>query len=73
MIPKYMDYFESSPGVVEKIGLVQKVGSMKFMWISKILAYSPLCELRSPAPADAHLICATWPFVGRTGHISLAP
>jgi hypothetical protein len=68
-----MNYYEDSFGVVGKMGWVQKVGNMNFMWISKILAHSPLRELRSPPPADAHLICAAWPFVGRTGHISLAP
>ena len=68
-----MDYFEDSVGVAEKMGLIQKVGNMNFIWICQILAHSPMCELRSPAPADAYLICAAWPFVGPTGHISLAP
>jgi hypothetical protein len=67
-----MRFHEIGNGFGKGLPADPAVGNMKYGCISAISAHLPRPDSRSAAPANARLICAAGPFVGRAGHTSLA-
>jgi hypothetical protein len=68
-----MKFYEIGEGFGKDLASDPAVGSMKYRCISAISAHLLRPDPRPAAPANARLICAVGPFVGRAGHTSLAP